>query len=82
MLKLPRFYYKICCILLIKCYKPILMNFKLKAYRRLLQWKGKPGRKPLIIRGGRQVGKSTLVEQFAGEFRHYILLNMEKHAPT
>ncbi|MCO6490143.1 MAG: ATP-binding protein [Phaeodactylibacter sp.] len=56
------------------------MNFKRKAYRRLLQWKDKPGRKPLIIRGGRQVGKSTLVGQFAGEFRHYIVLNMEKHA--
>lgn len=55
------------------------MNFKRKAYRRLLQWKDKPGRKPLIIRGARQVGKSTLVNQFAGEFRHYIALNMEKN---
>lgn len=55
------------------------MNFNRKAYRRLLQWKDKQGRKPLIIRGGRQVGKSTLANQFAAEFRHCISLNMEKN---
>ncbi|NUQ26462.1 MAG: ATP-binding protein [Saprospiraceae bacterium] len=54
------------------------MKFERKAYRRLLDWKNDPGRKPLIIRGARQVGKSTLVQQFAKEFRHFIPLNMEK----
>lgn len=56
------------------------MNFERKAYRQLLDWKNKSNRKPLIIRGARQVGKSTLVNQFAQEFRHFISLNMEKRA--
>ncbi len=55
-------------------------SFERKAYRRLIAWKNNPGRKPLIIRGARQVGKSTLVNQFSKEFRHFIPLNMEKRA--
>lgn len=31
----------------------------------LLEWLERPKRKPLVIRGARQVGKSTLVQQFA-----------------
>ena len=31
----------------------------------LLRWLSKSGRKPLIIRGARQVGKSSLVRQIA-----------------
>ena len=56
------------------------MNFERKAYQRLLGWKDNQARKPLIIRGARQVGKSTLVQQFSNEFRHFISLNMEKKA--
>ena len=33
----------------------------------LIQWKDNPRRKPLIIRGPRQVGKSYLIEKFANE---------------
>lgn len=35
-------------------------------------------RKPLIIRGARQVGKSTLVREFAKEFDLFLELNLEK----
>lgn len=35
------------------------------AERSLDRWLGKKKRKPLVIRGARQVGKSTLVQQFA-----------------
>jgi len=42
------------------------------AINRLLAWKGKKGRKPLIIRGARQVGKTWLMREFGR--RHY-----EKH---
>ena len=31
----------------------------------LAQWKESPNRKPLLIRGARQVGKSTAVRDFA-----------------
>jgi uncharacterized protein len=41
------------------------MEFKRKAYKTLLQWNALQNRKPLLIRGARQVGKTTLVRQFA-----------------
>ncbi len=45
----------------------------------LLGWLGKPNRKPLIIRGARQVGKSTLVRQLAEESKLCCLeLNFER----
>lgn len=40
-------------------------------------WRNKEPRKPLIIRGARQVGKTTLVNQFAKQFDEYIYLNLE-----
>lgn len=43
-----------------------------------MEWKDKKGRKPLVIRGARQVGKSTLVNDFAKEFKYFISLNLEK----
>ncbi len=54
------------------------MPFERKTYTKLLEWKHKSNRKPLVIRGARQVGKSTLVSQFSREFRHFIALNLEK----
>lgn len=41
-------------------------------------WKENPFRKPLIIRGARQVGKTTLVSMFAKEFRQFIHLNLDR----
>lgn len=52
--------------------------FHRKLYRYLLDWKEKKNHKPLIIRGARQVGKSTLVNGFGKEFINYISLNLEK----
>jgi len=52
--------------------------FYRKLYKYLLEWKRKPDHKPLIIRGARQVGKTTLVNEFGKEFRHFISLNLEK----
>jgi len=57
-----------------------MIDFKRKAYQELLNWKTRWDRKPLIIRGARQVGKSTLVHQFAKEYDHYIPLNLEEKA--
>ena len=34
------------------------------AIKRLEQWKDSKGRKPMIIRGGRQVGKTWLMKEF------------------
>lgn len=43
----------------------------------LAKWWAKPGRKPLVIRGARQVGKTTVIDQFARQFEQYIYLNLE-----
>jgi uncharacterized protein len=43
----------------------------------LEKWRLKTPRKPLVIRGARQVGKTTLVNQFANQFGQYIYLNLE-----
>jgi len=40
-------------------------------------WSLQKDRKPLVIRGARQVGKTTLVEQFASKYEQYIYLNLE-----
>ena len=44
----------------------------------LRKWAQKEERKPLILRGARQVGKTTVVNQFAEEFDEYLSLNLEK----
>ena len=44
----------------------------------LKKWAAKPSRKPLILRGARQVGKTTAVDQFSKNFDQYIYLNLEK----
>lgn len=45
---------------------------------KLRDWAKEKDRKPLVLRGARQVGKTTLVEMFANEFDQYIYLNLEK----
>ncbi len=39
-------------------------------------WAKKSDRKPLVLRGARQVGKTTAVNIFAGQFEQYIYLNL------
>ena len=47
----------------------------------LRRWLHAPRRKPLVIRGARQVGKSTLVERFAKEAgRGLSTVNLERHS--
>lgn len=45
---------------------------------KLRTWRDKSHRKPLVLRGARQVGKTTLVDEFAKEFDAYIRLNLEE----
>jgi predicted AAA+ superfamily ATPase len=54
------------------------MIYYRKLYSFLLKWKDSRNHKPLVIRGARQVGKSTLVQEFGKEFRFSIILNLEK----
>lgn len=52
--------------------------FRRTALENLREWALKAERKPLVLRGARQVGKTTLVEMFAADFDHYIYLNLEE----
>ena len=45
---------------------------------RLTSWANQSNPKPLIIRGARQVGKTTLVQKISSGFDHFISLNLEK----
>jgi uncharacterized protein len=54
--------------------------FKRAIVSELEKWAKKTNRKPLVIRGARQVGKTTVVEQIAKRFDQYIYLNLELSA--
>jgi len=50
------------------------------ATQELVQWMNKKTRMPLLIRGARQIGKTFLVESFAGEyFENFFNINFEHH---
>ncbi|MDR1973843.1 MAG: AAA family ATPase [Bacteroidales bacterium] len=51
-----------------------------KAMEYLLKWKDRADRKPLVLRGARQVGKTTLVREFAKQYDVFLDLNLEKTA--
>jgi predicted AAA+ superfamily ATPase len=53
---------------------------KRELYKGLLKWKNGKNRKPLVLQGARQVGKTYLVKQFAQqEYDQFIHLNFEKN---
>ncbi|HNR74453.1 MAG TPA: AAA family ATPase [Cyclobacteriaceae bacterium] len=45
--------------------------------KELEKWAKSKKKKPLVIRGARQVGKTTVINQFATRFEQYIYLNLE-----
>lgn len=51
--------------------------FKRELLHQLSEWSKKKNRKPLVLRGARQVGKTTLVNLFSENFNQYIYLNMD-----
>ena len=56
------------------------MTFERDILFELRQWSEGQNRKPLVLRGARQVGKTTIVQIFGEEFEHFISLNLEKSA--
>lgn len=54
--------------------------FERTALTWLRTWREKKDRKPLIIRGARQVGKTSLVDEFAREFDCYLRFNLDLEA--
>lgn len=45
---------------------------KREMYNKLLKWKNKSNKKPLIIYGARQVGKTYLINKFGKENYDYV----------
>jgi len=53
--------------------------FKRKIYEDMLEWKKTKGHKPLIIKGLRQIGKTTIAEEFGkNNYKSVILLDFRK----
>ena len=44
----------------------------------LIRWKNDKERQPLLIRGARQVGKSSVVRNFSKQFKSYVEINFEQ----
>jgi predicted AAA+ superfamily ATPase len=53
--------------------------FKRNIDHALLEWKTDPDRKPLLIRGARQVGKSSTIEHLGTHFEYFINIDFEKN---
>ena len=52
---------------------------KRNLYQNLLEWKSSHRRKPLLLQGARQVGKTWLINEFGKkEYKEYIYLNFEQ----
>lgn len=50
-----------------------------KIEKELVAWKNDAGRKPLIIRGARQVGKTSVIRKFGGQqYQDVVEINLEK----
>lgn len=48
-------------------------------YQKLLQWKGSAYRKPLVVRGARQVGKTYILNEFAKrEYADFVYINFDE----
>ncbi|MCP3889421.1 MAG: AAA family ATPase, partial [Desulfobulbaceae bacterium] len=51
--------------------------FSRNILKELSSWGKKKDRKPLILRGARQVGKTTTINLFSEQFEQYLYLNLE-----
>ncbi|MDE6383024.1 MAG: ATP-binding protein [Paramuribaculum sp.] len=56
---------------------------KRKLYRKLLEWKESKDRKPLLLLGARQVGKTWLMKEFGkNEYDNYVYINCDDEPLT
>jgi predicted AAA+ superfamily ATPase len=56
------------------------MYYKRIIDRYLSEWAARPEHKPILLRGARQVGKSTAVQHLGESFKYYVEINLEKQA--
>lgn len=48
-------------------------------YDYLLNWKKDTNKKPIVIRGARQVGKTKIIEKFSLEYKNFVYFNFERY---
>ena len=54
------------------------MYYKRIIDRYLSEWAARPIHKPVLLRGARQVGKSTAVRHLGEQFKYFVEINLEK----
>jgi len=54
------------------------MYIERKIDTELMEWFRTPSRKPLLVRGARQVGKSTAIRNFSKHFDYFIEINFDE----
>jgi len=83
---MPVFYYKYCMFMPVFYYKfsifvPVFY-YKYMINRNIISdlsdWSKRKKRKPLVLRGARQVGKTTLIDEFGQNFAIYLKLNLDE----
>lgn len=52
--------------------------FNREIIKDLENWRQSSARKPMILRGARQVGKTTVVNEFGKQFKQYIYISLEE----
>ncbi len=54
---------------------------KRKIYKELINWKNTDMKKPLMVIGARQIGKTYIIDEFCkAEFKKYIYINLFEHS--
>lgn len=57
-----------------------MVNMKRKALEDLVEWKNRKDRKPLLVYGARQVGKTWLLKEFGKRyFKNTVYVNFESN---
>ena len=71
--------YRILLLSLQRFYKETVMIIERDILKKLDEWKNAADRKPLIVQGARQIGKSWAVEEFGRRrFKHVAVFNFDK----
>ncbi len=61
-------------------YDSIIM-IRRKVYDSLLEWKGRPDHKCLVIKGQRQVGKTFIINEFSKEYEYSVYVDLSRSRP-
>ncbi len=56
-----------------------MIKLKRDLWDHLQKWKDDPKKKPVLLRGARQVGKSWLARELGSQFKNFVEINFEKN---